>query len=151
MTHPEQSYIRAAGSLGWGFPASLGAKCGVSDRPVVCFTGDGGLWYHISELETASRYGIKTVTVVNNNHTLNQDAHGLRQQYGDQPENDGLVKFQETNFVNIAREMGCMGIRVEKADEIAGALKKALETDRPALVEVITDPNCAAPSPWTPE
>jgi len=151
MTHPEQSYMRAAGSLGWGFPASLGAKCSASDRPVVCFTGDGGLWYHISELETASRYGIKTVTVVNNNHALNQDAHGLRQQFGDQPENDGLVKFQETNFVNIAREMGCMGIRVEKANEIAGALKTALETDRPALVEVITDPNCAAPSPWTPE
>ena len=151
MTHPGQSYIRAAGSLGWGFPASLGAKCGVSDRPVVCFTGDGGLWYHIAELETASRNGIKTVTVVNNNHALNQDAHGLKRVFGDRPENDGLVRFQETNFANIAREMGCMGIRVEKAGEIAGALKRALETAQPALVEVVTDPSCAAPSPWTPE
>ena len=150
MTHPGQSYIRAAGSLGWGFPASLGAKCGAPDRPVVCFTGDGGFWYHIGELETASRYGINTLTVVNNNHTLNQDAHGLKKVYGDQPENDPLVKFTEVNFSKIAQEMGCMGIRVERPEEIAGALEKGLATDGPVVVEVMTDPDCAAPYPWTP-
>jgi len=49
LNHREQRYIRAAGSLGWAFPASLGAKCAAPDRPVVCFTGDGGFWYHIAE------------------------------------------------------------------------------------------------------
>lgn len=150
ITHPGQSYIRAAGSLGWGFPASLGAKCGVPDRPVVCFTGDGGFWYHLSELETANRYGIKTLTVVNNNQALNQDAHNLKSLYGDQPENDPLVRFKAVNFAKIAQEMGCMGIRVERADEIAGALKKGLAADRPAVVEVLTDPDCVAPRPWSP-
>jgi acetolactate synthase-1/2/3 large subunit len=62
--HPDQRYIRCAGSLGWGFPASLGVKCALPDRPVICFTGDGGFWYHISELETACRCGINTVTVI---------------------------------------------------------------------------------------
>jgi acetolactate synthase-1/2/3 large subunit len=57
LTHPGQTYIRCAGTLGWGFPASLGAKCAAPDRPVVCFTGDGGFWYHLSELETARRWG----------------------------------------------------------------------------------------------
>jgi hypothetical protein len=54
LTQPGQSYIRAAGSLGWGFPAAMGAKCGAPDRPVICFIGDGGFYYHLSELETAS-------------------------------------------------------------------------------------------------
>ena len=61
---------------GWGLPAALGAKCGVPDRPVVCWTGDGGMWYHIGELETAVRYGINAVIVVHNNGGLNQDRRG---------------------------------------------------------------------------
>ena len=61
LTHPDQLSIRSAGSLGWAFPASLGAKCAEPKRPVVCFTGDGGFWYHLTELETASRRDIKTV------------------------------------------------------------------------------------------
>src|SRR5712672_1538181 len=50
-----QTYLRAAGSLGWSFPASLGAKCAAPDRAVLCFTGDGGFYYHLAELETAKR------------------------------------------------------------------------------------------------
>ena len=46
-----QTYLRAAGSLGWAFPASLGAKCAAGDRKVICFTGDGGFYYHLAELE----------------------------------------------------------------------------------------------------
>src|SRR5277367_386973 len=55
-----QTYLRAAGSLGWAFPASLGAKCAAGDRKVVCFTGDGGFYYHLAELESARRYNIAT-------------------------------------------------------------------------------------------
>ena len=76
LKHPDQSYIRCSGSLGWGLPAAMGAKCACPDRPVVCFNGDGGMWYHLTELETAARYGIHTVTVVNNNHSLNQEKRG---------------------------------------------------------------------------
>ena len=53
-----QSYQRAAGSLGWAFPASLGAQCAAGPRKVVCFTGDGGFYYHLAELETARRCNI---------------------------------------------------------------------------------------------
>ena len=68
-----QSYYRTAGSLGWGFPAALGVKCAMPGRPVVCFTGDGGFYYHIAELETARRHNINAVIVVNNNSGLNQE------------------------------------------------------------------------------
>ncbi|MCH8898810.1 MAG: thiamine pyrophosphate-binding protein, partial [Chloroflexi bacterium] len=49
LNHPDQSYIRCAGSLGWGFPAAMGAKCAAPERPVLSFTGDGGFWYHLTE------------------------------------------------------------------------------------------------------
>jgi len=55
ITRPTQRFIRAAGSLGWAFPAALGAKCAAPDRPVLCFCGDGAFLYHVSELETAKR------------------------------------------------------------------------------------------------
>ena len=151
LTHPDQRYIRCAGSLGWGFPASLGAKCGCPDRPVVCFTGDGGFWYHLSELETARRCSIHTVTVVNNNQALGQCSGAIRSMYrgrGGKPEE--LFGFSPVNFARLAEEIGCLGIRVERPDEIAPALRKALAANRPAVVDVVTDVNCPAPDPWTP-
>ena len=66
----------------WGIPAAIGAKCAVSERPVVCFTGDGGVYYHLTELDTALRYGINPVIVVNNNSSLNQEQGGVEGTYG---------------------------------------------------------------------
>lgn len=151
LNHTGQSYIRAAGSLGWALPASLGAKCAAPDRPVVCFIGDGGLWYHLSELETASRRGINTVTVVNNNHCLGQPIAGINRAYGDrQGKRHELYKFREVNFARLAQEMGCIGIRIERPEEIADALDAALKADIPSVVDIVTDPECPAPTPWTP-
>jgi len=151
LTHPEQRYIRAAGSLGWGFPASLGAKCAEPDRPVICFTGDGGFWYHLSDLETARRCNIKTVTIVNNNNALGQCKPGVNGAYGDRTgKREEMYLFQELNFAKIAQEMGCLGIRVESPDGIAEAINNALDSDIPAVVDVVTDVSCAAPRPWTP-
>jgi acetolactate synthase-1/2/3 large subunit len=151
ITHPGQSYIRAAGSLGWAFPASLGAKCAAPDRPVICFTGDGGFFYHISELETASRFGINTITIVNNNQGLRQSREGVNQAYRDRHGNrEEMYVFKSVNFARIAQEMGCLGIRVEHPEEIAGALKKALTSDFPTVIDIVTDPSCKAPSPWVP-
>src|SRR5205823_9033757 len=68
-----QRFIRCAGSLGWGLPASIGAKCALGSRPVVCFTGDGGFYYHMAELETAARYDVPVVVVINNNGQYGAD------------------------------------------------------------------------------
>lgn len=151
LTHPGQAYIRCAGSLGWGFPASLGAKCGAPDRPVVCFTGDGGFWYHLSELETARRCGIKTVTVINNNNCLGQCLEGINRAYGNRTgKREEMYMFLNIDFAKIAQTMGCFGIRVEDPGEISAALAKGLESDLPAVIDVATDMTCKAPSPWTP-
>jgi acetolactate synthase I/II/III large subunit len=152
LTHRGQTYLRSAGSLGWGFPASLGVKCAVPDRPVISFVGDGGFYYHLSELETAARRGIKTVTVVNNNSALGQCLPGVEQAYGKRSGNPSdLMRFRNVDFTLIAKAMGCQGIRVERPEEIGPALKTALAADAPVVVDVVTDPRVQAPAPWIPQ
>jgi acetolactate synthase I/II/III large subunit len=151
LNYPGQTYLRAAGSLGWGFPAALGAKCAAPERPVICFTGDGGFWYHLSELETARRHHINTVTIINNNNGLAQGIGDVHAMYGDRPgKPEELYAFEPVSFARIAEDMGCLGIRVEHPDEIGGALRQALAAERPAVVEVMTGLHYRAPEPWAP-
>ncbi len=151
LRSPEQSYIRCAGSLGWGLSASLGAKCAAPDRPVVCFTGDGGFWYHIAELETAARYGIGAVIVVNNNRSLNQEERGDERAYAGQPGNsDEMWQFTDVDFARVAQTMGCFGVRVERPAELRSALEAAFDSGRPAVVDVASDIEGIAPPAWSP-
>ena len=140
-------YIRCSGSLGWAFPASLGAKCALPGRPVVCFTGDGGFWYHMQELETAVRCGIHSVTIVNNNSSMNQERNIYTRAYDGKPSPlwGQMWQFTEVNLSKIAEQMGAVGIRVEKPSEIAPSIKRALECNKPALVEMISDQTAMAP------
>ncbi len=152
LKHPGQMYLRAAGSLGWSLPAALGAKCGAPDRPVVCFTGDGGLYYHVPELETARRRGLPVVVVVNNNSGFGQGVDKVREIYGDTPGNpDEMNRFSNTNFAEVARAFGIEGIRVERPDEIRPALERALAMKAPVLIDVVTDVEPRAPAAWTPK
>ncbi len=153
LDHPEQSFYRAAGSLGWAFPASLGVKCAVGDRPVMCFTGDGGFFYHLCELETARRWNINTVTVVNNNAGLAQGVKNINVAYeGRSPEGkDELFAYRETDFAAIARGLDCVGLIVERSADLEPALKEAFGAGRPVVVDVRTEQGRQAPSPWVPE
>ena len=150
VTGKQWDLIRCAGSLGWGFPASLGAKCAVPDRPVVCFTGDGGFWYHIQEVETAVRCGINTVTVVNNNDSLNQEIGPFLRAYDGKPsaKQGDMWHFSRLNLAKVAESMGAAGFRVEKPAELRPALEKALACGRPAVVDVQSDRDIVAPVAW---
>jgi acetolactate synthase-1/2/3 large subunit len=151
LTKPGQSYFRTAGSLGWGFPATLGVKCALPDRPVICFTGDGGFYYHIAELETARRHNINAVIVVNNNSALNQEIKLNDVAYGGKQRGraEEMWRFPDVNFAKIAEDFGCAGIRVEKAADLNGALESAIAMNRPVVVDVVTDMYAIAPHPWT--
>ena len=151
LKHPSQSYIRCAGSLGWAFPAAMGAKCAAPDRPVICFGGDGAMWYHLTEMETAVRCGINTVTVVNNNHSLNQEKSINEKHYGERTKgSDDLWIFPESDFAKIAESMGGLGLTVERPGEFAGALEQAIASGRPALIDVKTDIESITPPPYKP-
>ncbi|TPG23498.1 thiamine pyrophosphate-binding protein [Variovorax guangxiensis] len=145
-----QTFLRAAGSLGWGFPASLGAKAACPDRPVVCLTGDGGFMYHLPELETAKRWGLHTITVVNNNGCLAQGLSSLRKaQIGGERMGD-CYQFIQQDFADIARSFGCKGLSVTRPSELRAAFDEALESDLPVVIDVRSDPAALAPVPWMP-
>jgi len=144
---PTQRFYRAAGSLGWAFPASLGVKCAVPNKPVVCFSGDGAFYYHMLELETAVRRGIKTVTVVNNNRILGQSWRGLKHLYDDNAvKASNHFAFSSVDFSKVAAELGAFSVRVENPEQIGSAIQQALAQDKPALVEVVTDRDIFVPA-----
>ena len=147
LTHSEQTYIRSAGHLGWAFPASLGAKCALPNKPVICFTGDAGFWYHIAEIEVAVRWNINTIVIVNNNSGGNQSKRGFDRAYGGEQTEEGrqLWTFNNINFAAIAENIGAVGIRVENAKEIKPAIEKAIELNKPVIIDVVTDINALAP------
>ena len=131
-----QSYLRCGGSLGWGFPAAIGAKAALPNKPVIGFAGDAGFYYHMAELETAARSGLNVVMVVNTNYS------------GGVLEN--VVYEKSVNFAKVAEAMGCFGIRVENPSEIRPALEKALASGRPAIVDVVSDRAVRAQRGWVP-
>lgn len=146
-----QNYQRAAGSLGWAFPASLGAKCAAKERKVLCFTGDGGFYYHLAELESARRHGIAVAVVVNNNSGFGQNLTGVRRISGNRPNRgEELIRFGPTDFTAVANSFGVSGIRVERPEHIAPALNQALAANGPVVVDVVTDLEPRAPEAWSP-
>ena len=151
LKYPTQRYFRTAGSLGWGFPAALGVKCALPDSPVVCFTGDGGFYYHIAELETARRHNINAVIVVNNNSALNQEINLNNAAYGGKQRGraEEMWRFPDVNFAKIAEGFGCVGIRVTKVSELNGAIKEGIAMNKPVVIDVVSDMYAIAPHPWT--
>jgi acetolactate synthase I/II/III large subunit len=148
-----QRYIRAGGSLGWALPASIGVKLAAPEKPVILFTGDGGLWYHIAELETAVRWRVGLVAIVNDNHSLNQEIGVYQKAYGGElhGRHAELWQFQDVDLAAVAESMGAIGLRVTKPDEISETLTRAIEhahTSRlPVVVDVATDISALAPMP----
>jgi acetolactate synthase-1/2/3 large subunit len=131
-----QKYVRCAGSLGWGLPGTLGVKAARPGRPVVGFVGDAGFYYHVAELETAARMGINAVIVVNNNYS------------GGVGETSPF--HNDVSLARVAEDFGCVGLRVEKPDAIRVALDAALASNRPAVVELVSDPSVRARRGWAP-
>lgn len=146
LKHSTQRYFRCAGSLGWGFPGALGVKCALPDKPVLCFTGDGGFYYHIAELETAVRHNINLVVLVNNNSGLNQEITVNKVAYNGNPRGGwtDMWTFRRLNFAKIAEDFGWVGIRVEKPDEIREAIIRAFAMNKPVVVDVVSDVNVLA-------
>jgi len=152
FTRPGQRYIRCAGSLGWGFPGSLGVKCALPDRPVLCFTGDGGLYYHLAELETAARCGNDVVVLVNNNSGLNQEVPHVRLAYGgtERGRADDMWRFRPVDFARVAESLGCAGFRVQKPGELKELLPQTFGMGRPVVIDAVTDANAFAGKAWIP-
>jgi acetolactate synthase-1/2/3 large subunit len=147
LTQPDQDYLRSCGHLGWAFSAGIGAKCAAPDRPVVVFTGDAGFYYHLAEIETAVRYNINTVTIVNDNSGGNQSKRGFDRAYRGEPTETSrrMWTYNDVDLAKVATDMGALGIRVDKPGDLRPALERALAAGRPALIDVRTDIEVTAP------
>jgi len=153
ITKPTQRYIRCEGSLGWGLPGALGVKCALPDRPVVLFTGDGGIYYHLAELETAARHGINLVVIVNNNNSLNQEIPLVKAAYREKRGtlSGEIWRFQKgINLARVAEELGCAGFRVEKPGEVKQLLPRAFAMGKPVVIDVASEEQALAPTAWLP-
>ncbi|WP_438854819.1 thiamine pyrophosphate-dependent enzyme [Agromyces sp. M3QZ16-3] len=131
------------GTLGFGFPTALGVKAGNPDKPVVSVTGDGGFLFGVQELATAVQYGLGVITIVfNNNAYGNVKVDQLR--LYDRPFGSDLVN---PDFVALAESFGARGHRAHSPTELRDTLRRAIDADEPAVIEVPMplDPDA---TPW---
>jgi pyruvate oxidase len=124
------------GSIGFGYPAAMGAAAAAPDRSVVAITGDGGFAQYMGEMLTAVKYGMNITHVLLNNRelgkiSLEQNTAGLPRWKTD---------LHNPDFSRYAENCGGLGIRVQNRDELDDALTRALEHDGPSMVEILTDP-----------
>jgi acetolactate synthase-1/2/3 large subunit len=138
-----RNFIRADGSLGWAFPASLGAQMAAPDRQVVCITGDGGIAYHIADIETALRHDLPVTVVVLNNGILAFEEHVQNLLYGHVvPEVD---RFRDVDYGAVARAFGASGFRVTNAADFRVALAAGFERRAPTIIDAVIDREALAP------
>jgi acetolactate synthase-1/2/3 large subunit len=130
------------GSVGCGFPVGLGVKLAQPDRPVLCVEGDMGMMCNIGELETAVRERIPVVCVVFNDQGLGNERAFQRELYGGRLFG---VDYQNPDFGAVARAFGAHGEQVCHPGELEAALRRALASGKPAVVDVIIDRDTLAP------
>ncbi|MCW5690904.1 MAG: thiamine pyrophosphate-binding protein [Pseudolabrys sp.] len=136
-TEPRQTLIsRGDATMGYALPAAVASALAEPERPVIAFTGDGGLMMCSGELGTAVQYGCNLVVVVFNDETLT--LIGARQRRRQMP-NAG-VDFSPANFAKIGEGFGCLAIRVDDPGDLAPAMQRAFASEGPVLVDVRVNP-----------
>ncbi|HEY7364273.1 MAG TPA: thiamine pyrophosphate-binding protein [Methylomirabilota bacterium] len=133
------------GGLGFAFPVALGAKLGRPNNPVLAIHGDGGFLMNAQELETAVRHGIAVVTIV-----MNNNCWGSEKAYQKHFYNGRYIGCDIGNprYDEYARLFGAQGYYVEHPDQVGDAVRSALRSGKPAVIEIPIDPE-EFPTPAT--
>ena len=125
------------GSIGFGFPAAMGAWAAAPERQIVAVTGDGGFGQYMGELTTAVKYGMDITHVLLNNSMLGKITKEQRAAQLDVWQ----TSLHNPDFSEYARICGALGRRVERAADLEAALREGLDHRGPALIEVVADSN----------
>lgn len=123
------------GSIGFAFPAAMGAWSVGTGRKVVAIAGDGGFGQYMAEFNTAVKYGMDITLILLNNSELGKITKEFRADKMD----EWHTSLSNPNFAGYARNCGGDGIRVEDSKALANAIKTGLESDSPFIVECMTD------------
>ena len=128
-----------AGTLGYDLPAAIGAKMACPDSTCVAVMGDGGVGFMIEELAMACQYKVPIVVIVINNGYLSLIRQNQRYAYEYEYGVDLTYDGQGVDFVRVAEGFGAFGERVTEPDEIAWAFEQAVNSGKPAVVDVIVE------------
>ena len=149
----KKQYITSGGlgTMGFGFPAAIGAKIGCPEKQVVCITGDGGMQMNLQELATAMAQETNVIVCILNNYYLGMVRQMQQLFYGKRYKATCLRRRKgcpndckgpnpacppyEPDFVKLAESYGALGIRVTKEEEIAPAFEEAKKSNVPVLIE----------------
>jgi acetolactate synthase-1/2/3 large subunit len=135
-------FARGQGGLGYAVPAAIGAAAARPHDRIVTVSGDGGFSYAVGELATHAMLGTRSVHVVLNNGTLGWLAMWQRMFFDGLTESVDLESERASaNFAEAARALGCAGLHVARAVDLADAFEAAFATDGPSVVEVRVDPS----------
>jgi len=124
------------GSIGFGFPAAMGAWAAAPHRQIVAVTGDGGFGQYMGEITTAAKYGMNITHLLLNNSSLGKISKEQRDAHFDVWQ----TSLINPDFAAYAELCGAMGVRVESTDQLDDALRSALDHNGPSLVEIVQDP-----------
>ncbi len=146
-SQPGHYFLTRGGSLGVGIPGAIGVKIANPDKTVIGFSGDGGAMYTIQALWSAVRHNLDVKFVICNNRSykllqLNVLAYWRERGI---PQHDYPLSFDLSKpairFDDMARSMGVEAVRVEKPEQIAPAIKRALSHDGPFLIDLVLEGN----------
>jgi acetolactate synthase-1/2/3 large subunit len=127
------------GTMGFGFPAAMGAKVALPDSDVVAVCGDGGFLMVCQDLATVKEYDIPVVVCVLDNRYLGMVAQWQKLFYNERMSHTHLGEVPD--FVKLAEAFGVQAERVEKPGEMKETLRSALKSGEPTLIDVIIDPD----------
>ena len=132
------------GTMGYGFPAAIGAQVAFPDSLVIDIAGDGSIQMNIQELATAVNYSLPVKVVILNNCHLGMVRQWQELFYG---KRYALTRIDGCpDFVKLAEAYGAEGLRIEKEEEVEAVLKKAFATKRPTFIDVRVNPfECVYP------
>ncbi|HEY6395770.1 MAG TPA: biosynthetic-type acetolactate synthase large subunit [Candidatus Binataceae bacterium] len=133
--HP-RSWLTSGGlgTMGYGFPAGIGAKFAAPDKRVIVVTGDGSIQMNIQELGTAVQYNVDIKVIILNNYFLGMVRQWQEKFYA---ERYSYSAMSVPNFVKLAEAYGARGFRVDKSADVAKTLKEAFDTPGPVLIDVV--------------
>ncbi len=121
-------------ALGYAYPAAIGAKVAYPDRPVICFSGDGGFLMGAMEMATAMKYGINVVAIVVNDDALSAIKGVQAKEFEGRTIDTDLCN---PDFVEFAQSFGVYARKVENLEDFKSTLRDALAAEKPALIEVV--------------
>ena len=125
------------GTMGYGLGAAIGAKVAFPDRQVINIGGDGCFRMNMNELATASRYQLPVIEIIIDNSALGMVRQWQTLYYGERY--SATVIRDKVDYCKVAEGLGCMAIRVTDPSEVEPALKKALSSGVPTVIDVVID------------